>query len=229
MVVGNGMMAQAFAKFKKTPEVIIYASGVSNSNVTDLSELHREVETISQYLNTSECLVYFSTLSIYDSTVQNSLHVQHKKRMEELIKTSCKKYIIFRIPIVIGKSNNPHTLINTLLNQIRKGETLRVFKKAFRYVIDIDDIVEIATPIILNQKNHNSIWNMCFNNNTSIQEIITYIEDVIGIVAKKQYIDKGDKYIVPNDNFLQYLDSIGYKLPTDYINQTLKKYYKQYE
>lgn len=229
MVVGNGMMAQAFAKFKKTPEVIIYASGVSNSNVTDLSELQREVQTISQYLNTSECLVYFSTLSIYDSTVQNSLYVQHKKRMEELIKTSCKKYIIFRIPIVIGKSNNPHTLINTLLNQIRKGETLRVFKKAFRYVIDIDDIVEIATPIILNQKNHNSIWNMCFNNNTSIQEIITYIEDVIGIVAKKQYIDKGDKYIVPNDNFLQYLDSIGYKLPTDYINQTLKKYYKQYE
>jgi nucleoside-diphosphate-sugar epimerase len=149
--------------------------------------------------------------------------------MEKLIKTSCKKYIIFRIPIVIGKSNNPHTLINTPLNQIRKGETLRVLKKAFRYVIDIDDIVEIATPIILNQKNHNSIWNMCFNNNTNIQEIITYIEDVIGIVAKKQYIDKGDKYIVPNDNFLQYLDSIGYKLPTDYINQTLKKYYKQYE
>lgn len=226
MVVGNGLIAKAFKEFSNVSDVTIYASGVSNSSVSDPAELDREISMLTEYLHTSTCLVYFSTISVYDSSMENTLYVQHKKRVEELIKSTCTNYLIFRIPIVVGESNNPHTLINTLVNQMKRGETLKVFKRASRCLMDIDDIVKITTQIILDQAQRNAIWNICFDNNTNIEKIIAYLEDAVGIIAKKEYIDRGGSYSVPNEDFLTYLQSINYTLPDDYLQQILKKYYR---
>lgn len=226
MVIGSGFIAKAFDKFNNIPNITIYASGVSNSNISDAAELDREIVMLKQYLHTKNCLVYFSTISIHDTSLENTPYVQHKKKIENIIKSNCTNYLIFRIPIVVGYSNNPYTLINTLVNQIKRGDTLKVFNKASRYLMDVDDIVRIATTIILDQKKHNTIWDMCFDNKTNISKIITDLENIVGIVAKKEYINKGCSYDVPNENFLTYLQSIGYILPENYIEQTLKKYYK---
>ena len=225
MVVGNGLIAQAFSSFKDIQEVIIFASGVSNSNVVDISELQREIKLLTEYLNKDACLVYFSTVSLYDSSVANSQYIQHKKTVEALITEKCKDYLILRIPIVVGNSNNIHTLTNNLVSQIRKSSTLKVFKKASRYLMDIDSIVETVTPIISNKVYHNSVWNICFSNRINIEELITSLEEVLNTKVEKEYLDKGCCYEVPNQKFLTYLNSVGYELPKDYIKLTLQKYY----
>lgn len=225
MVVGNGLIAQAFSIFKDTEDVTIFASGVSNSNIVDTAELDREVGLLTKYLDRDACLVYFSTVSLYDSSVENSQYIQHKKGIEALIASTCKKYIILRIPIVVGRSSNPHTLTNNLVNQIKGNSAIRVFKKASRYLMDIDSIVETVVPIILNSKYHNSTWNICFNNRTNVEELVTSLEEILGIVVEKQYSDKGCSYEVPNEKFIKHLDSVGYVVPKDYVRLTLEKYY----
>jgi len=43
MVIGSGFIAKAFDKFNNIPNITIYASGVSNSNISDTTELGREI------------------------------------------------------------------------------------------------------------------------------------------------------------------------------------------
>lgn len=225
MVVGNGLIAQAFSSFKDIQEITIFASGVSNSNVVNVSELEREIKLLTEYLNKDACLVYFSTVSLYDSSVENSQYIQHKRTVEALITEKCKDYLILRIPIVVGNSSNIHTLTNNLVSQIRNSSALRVFKKASRYLMDIDSIVETVTPIILDKTHHNSIWNICFNNRINIEEIIATLEEILNTEVEKEYLDKGCCYEVPNQKFITYLNSVGYEVPKDYIKLTLQKYY----
>jgi hypothetical protein len=42
MVVGDGMMTEAFSAFRDNAEVVIFASGVSNSLEIDPAAFHRE-------------------------------------------------------------------------------------------------------------------------------------------------------------------------------------------
>lgn len=225
MVVGNGLIAQAFYSFRDIQDVTIFASGVSNSNIVGTSEIIREVELLTEYLNTGNCLVYFSTVSLYDNSIENSQYIQHKKRVETLIAENCKNYLILRIPIVVGSSTNIHTLTNNLVNQIRSSNTLKVFTKATRYLMDIDSIVETVTPIILDKKYYNSTWNICFDNQIGIEELINSLEEVLNIEVEKEYLDKGCCYQVPNQKFLNHLEDKGYRIPENYIKLTLEKYY----
>ena len=43
MVIGNGLVASAFSKYKNDDDVIIFASGVSNSSTNKKEEFEREI------------------------------------------------------------------------------------------------------------------------------------------------------------------------------------------
>ena len=104
MIVGKGLIASLFTEVDQE-DIVIFASGVSNSSETNPAEFYREEklvrETLSQY---SEALfVYFSTCSIYDSSKSNSPYVLHKLHMEDIIHTAAKKYLILRVSNAVGK------------------------------------------------------------------------------------------------------------------------------
>ena len=76
----------AFIEFD-LPEVIFFASGVSNSSEISEKEFNREENLIHKILgdNPQKQFVYFSTCSIYDSSKNGSPYVLHKLKMEQII------------------------------------------------------------------------------------------------------------------------------------------------
>ncbi len=225
MVVGKGLLAKAFSHFQNDESVIVFASGVSNSNTLDPLHFEREINLLRQYLNQRACLIYFSTVSVFDTSLINSQYIIHKKKIEKLIQENCIDYFIFRLPILVGETTNTHTLTNHLVQQIKGKQLVTIFSNACRYLMDIDDVSKILGSIICNSTIHNRIWNCCFNNRIEVPELISIIEKILEMNCEKSIIEKGECYKVPNHEFLNYLQEIKFQEDEFYNERILRKYY----
>ena len=85
MVIGSGMMATSFADYVDD-NIVIFASGVSNSKEKNLEAYKREEKLLYSVIqkNLDKTIVYFSTCSIYDDSVNSSEYVKHKILMEKM-------------------------------------------------------------------------------------------------------------------------------------------------
>ena len=106
MIVGKGDIASVL---NDREGATFFVSGVSNSNETRESEFMREIELLDKQ-DRSKCLFYFSSIAI-DDLSKNSQYLQHKRRMELLIKSNFENYNIIRIGNITWGSN-PNTFIN---------------------------------------------------------------------------------------------------------------------
>lgn len=123
MIVGRGDIASVLID---RPNVTFFVSGVSNSRETRDSEFTREYELLLDQSRRRH-IVYVSTLAVYYG---DSPYVEHKRRMEKVVRSSFRSYTIFRIGnITWGK--NPHTLINYLRSHPNAEVQL-----VHRYLID---------------------------------------------------------------------------------------------
>ena len=100
MIVGNGLIANLF-KNDDIENVVFFASGVSNSLETEKSAFLREENLLRKHLteNPEKIFIYFSTCSIYDSSKNGSLYVNHKLKMERLVEELAKKYVILSLDL----------------------------------------------------------------------------------------------------------------------------------
>lgn len=226
MIVGNGMIAKAFLKYPMDVNTIIFASGVSNSQEDRHNEFDREFNLLKQHVKEGNHLVYFSTTSIYDLSLKETYYVKHKNQMEDYIKSNSKSYNIFRLPIVVGDTANPSTLIKFLYNKISNGETINVFSKACRSILDVEDLAFIVNEIIKLNMFKNEAINIYLSPNTHILEIISVLEKSMGIEANKNIIDKGNCYEIDNTKLETFLSQINYQIEENYIFKTINKYYK---
>ena len=80
MVIGNGMIAKRFSSYGDDKDILVFASGVSNSSSTGDVEYTREEALLSKAIqdNPHKTILYFSTCSIYDPSLQESMYVKHK-------------------------------------------------------------------------------------------------------------------------------------------------------
>ena len=117
MVIGKGMMARAFSLYRSNNNVVVFASGVSNSRESSRKAFFRERNLLRECIatNGNKIIVYFSTWSIYDRMLKETPYVQHKIKMEKIIQRHAGTYLILRLPQVVGKTNN-RTLINYFYN-----------------------------------------------------------------------------------------------------------------
>lgn len=227
MVVGNGLLAKAFEHYKDDDQVIIFASGVSNSKETNEKEFERE-EKLLKSTPKDRLIVYFGTCSVYDPSTQNSKYVIHKMYIERLIHIYFPKYIIFRLPIVIGNIGNPHTFFNHFKNKIISGEDLFVQNLASRHLIDIDDVKTILTLIINKEKessemSHKKI-DVGFDNETNVKDIVSTMIQILEKNNKINIEGVGSNYTYPKKEFELYLKEFNYTLPENYTYNLLKKY-----
>lgn len=225
MVIGNGMLAKAFSNFKTEDEVIIFASGVSNSKETNPSSFEREKSLLENCITKfpDKKTVYFSTGSIYDTELFQSRYVQHKLEMERIIRGQCKKHVIFRLTNPIGFTGNNNTILNFLVHQIEQQQQFSVWKNAERNLMDIDDVVLICNHIIVN---HNNLTIDIANpENYKVLDIITAIE----LHSNKKAIcileDKGGKPEVGNSTPLETYKKLGITFGPNYLENLLKKYF----
>ena len=165
MIIGNGLVADFFEEdkfLKNSKDVLIFASGVSNSKETDWKKFELEKRLFSIYTEiygANVLYVYFSSCALSNKTTQSIPYYKHKNEMENLVRKQ-NKYIICRIPQITNSSNNPHTIINFFINAILKGQEIKIQKNAKRYFIDCRDVVVFLSHIIQSGKYINFTFDM---------------------------------------------------------------------
>ena len=225
MIIGRGLIASLFKEndYKNT---IFFASGVSNSLEDNPQEFLREENLIKKTMeeNPNKLFIYFSTCSIYDSSKTGSYYVLHKLKMEQLIKNSCKKYLILRVSNAVGNGGNPNLLMNYLIRSIKNNETINVHTKATRNLIDAEDIKNITFQL-LEKSDFNKIINVAYLYNYSIIEILEMVERFYDIKLNLNLIKSGSGYDVNIPDVEDYFRINDLNNKESYLCRILEKYY----
>ncbi|MDH6251924.1 nucleoside-diphosphate-sugar epimerase [Chryseobacterium sp. H1D6B] len=206
MIIGTGLIASSL-KDIDSKDMLFFASGVSNSLETRISEFEREFSLLKNTLenNSRSKLIYFSTLSIHDQSKQTSPYVLHKKEIENYIENNSDNYLILRIGNIVGKGGNPNTLFNFLKTQITNDHQFVVHSNARRLLIDIDDISSFLKSSCTQIKN--KTINCAFPYYYNLKEIIDVIEKRIEKKAQYQEVNEGDFYKVDFDDNINHFFS----------------------
>lgn len=230
MVVGNGMVASKFNHYSKRDDVIIFASGVSNSKLAIETEFEREKKLLRKVLidNTSKKLIYFSTFNLYDPVEKTSPYCLHKSEIEEFISTNVPNYNIFRLGHVAGASAKKHTIVSFLFNSIKNGSSFNLWKYASRNIIDIDDVAKICTYIIDNNLYENEVTNICNSYNSSIIELVIILEKVLSKQANYQIVEAGESPNFDNAKIRLISKELGISFDKNYVKDVVLKYYSEY-
>ena len=227
MVIGNGLIASQFYDYHLNPDVVIFASGVSNSSSNDLAGFRREkdllLEAIQKYPERK--LVYFSTCSIYDPSLQQSYYVQHKLEVEAIIQKKAKRYLILRLSNPIGKNNNPHTFFNFFVNCIQGNQPFEVWSHAERNIIDVDDFYKLAKAMIDNAEFGNQVLNLANPHNYKVLEIVEATEKYFGIKGNYTVMKKGNRLAINTDLVSSLAPKLHIEFEPDYIQKLLQKYF----
>lgn len=226
MIIGHGLLGQALRSIERS-DIVFFASGVSNSGEKRKEEFQRESFLLENTIhdNPDKILIYFSTCSIYESSL--SMYSHHKQKMEKIIQRNCNRYLIFRLPQVVGKGGNPNTLLNFLINKIEKNELFEVWSRVKRNFIDVKDVIFIVDQIISDNFLNNNIINIASPYSVSMIELINLIEKYYDTKAIFNTVDRGEEYIVDIHEIMTIIDKNNVFLENEkaYINKLLTAYY----
>lgn len=231
MVIGNGLIARAFKEsLGKNEDVVVFASGVSNSTQVDQAEFEREMNLLKKCIddNPNKKLIYFSTLSIIDSVVKQRPYVAHKINVETLIRECASNYLIFRVSNVVGSSMNPYTVLNFLFNAVSKEIQIEVWPDTERNLLDIDDL-KFLVESILESGVVNKTINLASGKNVTVGQMVKTIELFLGKKANVKTIDKSNSLNIDLTDIDDYLNQIEQKKENGvtYLNYLLNKYYSK--
>lgn len=205
--------------------VLFFASGVSNSLETNLSEYNREEKLLIEHLEQypDKLFIYFSSCSIYDSSKTDSLYVKHKLKMEQLVAQKSRNFLILRVSNAVGKKGNPNLLMNYLVSAALNNKPLQVHINASRNFIDSEDVKNLTLQLIAS-KYRNKIINLAYVHNFKIIEIIHIIASTFTIKPNIELIDAGGEYSIAITEIKDYFK--GNMLNKQYYLQNiLDKYY----
>ena len=220
MIIGRGLIATAFTNsLFDTPPYVVFASGVSNSTERDPMAYARELALLDTYFIKNTTLIYFSTTSIFDPTKVASPYIQHKIGIENRIKEQAESYIIARLPILIGHTPNPHTLINFLVGAIRDKRPIELHTKACRHILDIDDLVPVLMRYSFDKDIRQTI-NIPGSEKITVPQLVTKLQAVLTIDGVFTWQDTGACYDIPDN-----AGEIVYISGENYIDKVLAKYY----
>lgn len=226
MIIGNGLLAKAYAPyFADNKDVLVFASGVSNSRETDPQEFARERRMLEKALEQKQKLVYFSSCSIADPDQANAPYVLHKQAQEALIADRCASYVIYRLPQVVGRIDNPHTLTNYLYQTIASGDMFHVWTKARRNLIDVDDVAAIGARLLARGDADNRVTNIACPFSIAILDLVRIFESVMDRRAYFDLIESGGSYDIDVELAMAAAADVGVVIDDNYINQLIRKYY----
>lgn len=225
------MMAKAFDAYVSNGDVVIFASGVSNSKEVRAEQFRKEENLVVVTLSKTRdrLFVYFSTCSIYDEDVRSSPYVQHKINIEDIIRKSGNDFIIFRVSNVVGPSKNKFTIVNYLFDKIIRGEPFELWKNSYRNIIDIQDVYKTVDYIIRNNRFRNQTVNIASPVNTRVMDIVKIIEDITGSKAVFREVERGSSYHIDVTMITDIFGDIGFFFDGGYVRRTIKKYLVQDE
>jgi len=227
-IIGNGMVARAFANgLRLNSNLVIFASGVSNSNCKSQEQFERErsllLNTIEETSQTVPFL-YFGTCSIYDPDALAKAYVVHKREMEKLV-LSHPAGCVIRLPQLAGPNAPPNTLLSVLVSKIKAGEEVEVWSNAVRNIIDIDDVVKIVDTLLIKGLANNRVINVANPLSIKVADLINVIESALHLVARVVLTPKGARYEIDTEAMLAAAESAKVHFGKDYLFKTIAKYY----
>jgi nucleoside-diphosphate-sugar epimerase len=227
MIIGSGLLANALAEFGPEDNIVIFASGVSNSTETDPAAFEREIGLLKDCIeqHRRKKLIYFSTCSVTDPSLKSSPYIEHKLRIEEMIGSSVEDFVIFRVSNIVGGTSNPHTVMNYLVRSIANGREFCLWERAERNFIDIDDVVRIVSTALRRGLFTNETVNIANPRNTSIEKLAGQIERFLG---KKAVCTKEPAGGAPDIDISAISEIIAAEridFGEDYVEKLLVKYY----
>jgi nucleoside-diphosphate-sugar epimerase len=225
MIIGNGLIANAFDNtYWNESQVIIFASGVSNSKETLISEFSREENMLLDAVKLNQKVVYFSTCSVNDPDLQFSPYVLHKKKMEEIV-NGCKDFLIIRLPQVVGVTSNPNTIVNYLYSKIASGASFDLWRYAKRNFIDIQDMQSIASYLIGNLSMNKVTLNIACPFSISILDLVSILEDLFQKKAFFKTVNFGSDYVIDTSVSDACASKLGIDFDDNYVKNVIYKYY----
>jgi nucleoside-diphosphate-sugar epimerase len=226
VIVGNGLLARAFEPhFGTAPDVIVFASGVSNSMETRSNEFAREHMLLRQSLAVgARRLVYFGSCGVTSAEARSTPYMIHKESMEALVLSSTGG-LVLRLPQVVGISKNTHTLTNFLHDRILSEEHFVVWARAERNLIDIDDIAAIGSALAMDAANHTLAVSIAAKQSMPMPEIVKIFERVHGKTANYSLIEKGGPLAIDTTIAVEVAERLGIDLGEGYIEKVIRKYY----
>jgi len=230
MIIGSGLLAKAFtARIDQTNSVWIYAAGVSNSGCIDPYEFARERRRLLNALQAgvnANAFVYFSTCSVADPLARNSEYVQHKIEMEILVREH-SNFIVVRLPQLVGRTPNPHTLLNYLYARIARSERFRLLKYAVRNIIDVDDAALIVMELLKDPQLRRVAINVANPLSSPITDIVAVMEKIIAKPAVMDEVNDGSAYDIDTTLITPIISKLGLSFDHSYVSRVIQKYYER--
>ena len=231
-IIGSGFLANSLKKHEnlfKRLNISVYVAGVSNSlcQSKDLFEKDKDrLAGFNKQMNKKNTILYFSTCSIGDPSRNNNKYIKHKVIIENFIRLNFEKYLIIRLPEVVGNTKNDNTLIKFFSNKIKNKQTFSLWTEATRSIIDIDDVIKILIDLLSNKKLSNKIINIANPLKCSAIEIVKTIEKLISKEAQYDLINKGDlNWKIDISQISKSIKDCKIDFNNDYLKNVLKKYF----
>ena len=227
LVVGNGLLANKFRSCNLPENIIVIASGVSDSSEFRQSKFDREKELVLNHAEQGRVLIYFSSCSVELPEKMWTPYIRHKNSMESLIINN-KLGLVYRLPNVVGFGGNDKTMFNFLCSSIRNEKEIIVRKNAKRSLIDVDDVVKLVKYLVtlsMSKKELSyDIARVVLPVQYSVIEIINTIENHYGKKAitsegEDDFLDVSKSSIVENcikNKVIKFDNSYLFKLVQKY-------------
>lgn len=227
MIIGKGMVAKGFSSYEKNDDILVFASGVSNSANTSTVEFEKEQSLLQDTIinHPEKKLIYFSTCSVYDVSLRNTPYVMHKLRMESIIETEHTNYLIFRVSNIAGKTINPHTVLNYFYNHIIEGSHFDLWENAQRNIISIEDLFKICSCIIEDNLFNNEVINIANPNTYDVKYIVSEVEIFTGKKANYTMIQKGGGPLINLSKIKNHITQTGIQFNDEYLKNVLQNYF----
>jgi nucleoside-diphosphate-sugar epimerase len=227
MIIGNGLLAKAFKKEGSFIDAVIVASGISNSAETRVQEFERERRMLSELfeMHAGKTFVYFSSCALIDDRLLSVAYYRHKLEMEKFFKKNVN-HIILRLPQLIGCSPNPYTIINAFRHKIVQGIDVPVQRDAYRYFIDVYDVVSFVMHLNKQSKNNNVTIDFANPFRYSAENILLAVAASMGIYSPKYHlVDGGIAYELDLKFMFSFLENTNiYNFGTQYLHAALTKH-----
>jgi len=222
MVIGNGLIANALKEYVDVDHVLIFASGVSDSSEIKKESFDREKDLLIKCSteHKDKLIVYFSSVNLFE----NKEYFKHKQNMEILVKKSFDRYLIFRLPQVVGMGGNKNNLFNYFKNALISGDKIIVNKNAYRSLLDIDDLVNLINLAVDKLYYENETLTISYIEWVGAGVILEMISQELNITPNVEEIDGIEGYVIENSPVAQLLLKVYKKSRIDYIKKVIKKY-----
>lgn len=224
MIIGNGLLANAFrGTYGDRGDIMIFASGVSNSAETDPAQFLREETLLRQCVSPHITTVYFSSCAV--ATDETSAYIDHKRKMEELV-LKVPGNLVIRLPQVVGRSNSPSTISNYIVERIRNDEPFEIWIQAERNLIDVEHVVSIAEAMIDQYQLRNQVATIATDRNVTVLKIVNALERILGKRANVTKAVRGESLPIDRTLSLAIARKLGIEFDDGYLERTLRRYYE---